>query len=865
MDKEPTLEVEDLAPRAVPSPPVGQAIAPLEEAVGAGREELNVEKRETATVRKRGGGGETGGGVVCPRPHADNHGGALTERRVDRKEAAWSDLAKPMKARSGPSEAASAVVREREVRDKRKRREKRLLYTEEEKSGTNDAEALERKRTKRQERKKKKERRRSKRFASSSSSVLGGAEEEGGKRRSRASKCERSKSTPAVDISNLSHITRTASGPQHCSPPVLSSSAVGKSNSPDGISPKRKQNSTRQKRNTPAPMTFRHFHDFILAADAEDSLPAGPDSIVTRAMSMEQLQVTSKSLVPDRSGTVTPPRSVRDTGEERSSSVPKRGSALMSTDVNERKSIYEIPSLKAVYTPLSALHKGNYSKHFQLMNSPSDKACATTCVPRQGTLVDIVEWASFFPRHPFVMYLLLCFRTLYSPEDLLKAVIAVTKKHEEPDDDTELLDRVYLFIAQWLLLWGAEDITSSLRSELLGFVQSLFCPTMRRASNHIKLIVLQGTPPGTKLGTFPFVPEEVVEAARRRKGRRRISAKEKKLRSRSNRIMTSIMGNGPPDMWKLAPERLAYEGPDLLQFPNSVIAQQLTLMHLHPFHDVGLLEFLGCRWQKADKSNLAPNLTKVSNDFNKLSLWVATTIVTAEQPKRQSQLYKKFIRLAQNLLDVRNYSCCVAVISGLNNIAVTRLEHIRAGVSEKYLSILSRVDNVVNPAENYKEYRRLPRTFPYVPFMPVHLRDISVIHETMQDFVDEEKTVINFEKFHSLGEAIYSIGIEQTGATDFDFEPDEMLQSLITAMIQRNLDEDALYSRSVNAKPVRVATGTKRAAPDVPLLIEDSKSLSPEMFNGKYHMVKKEVDGLRGKSLFTLMLSEEGPPGMPQP
>lgn len=136
----------------------------------------------------------------------------------------------------------------------------------------------------------------------------------------------------------------------------------------------------------------------------------------------------------------------------------------------------------------------------------------------------------------------------------------------------------------------------------------------------------------------------------------------------------------------------------------------------------------------------------------------------------------------------------------------------------------------------------------------------------MNDFVDEEKTVINFEKIHALGEAIYTIGIEKTGATDFDYEHDDMLQSLITAMVQRNLDEDALYSRSVNAKPVRAVAGSKRVAPDVPLLIEDSKSLSPEMFNGKYHMVKKEVEGLRGKSLFTLMLNEEGPPAkMPQP
>jgi len=58
-------------------------------------------------------------------------------------------------------------------------------------------------------------------------------------------------------------------------------------------------------------------------------------------------------------------------------------------------------------------------------------------------------------------------------------------------------------------------------------------------------------------------------------------------------------------------------------------------------------EFLFKAWQRHDRHTVAPNLTAFAERFDKVSFWVATTIVTATSTKKQVAAIEKFVEVMQ--------------------------------------------------------------------------------------------------------------------------------------------------------------------------------------------------------------------------
>jgi Rap guanine nucleotide exchange factor 4 len=86
-----------------------------------------------------------------------------------------------------------------------------------------------------------------------------------------------------------------------------------------------------------------------------------------------------------------------------------------------------------------------------------------------------------------------------------------------------------------------------------------------------------------------------------------------------------------------------------------------------------------------------------------------------------------------------------AIIMGLSNVAVSRLSMTWEKLPIKYKKIFSEFETEMDPSRNHRKYRiRLEKLSPpYIPFMPLLLKDLTFIHEGNKTF---KNGLLNFEK-----------------------------------------------------------------------------------------------------------------------
>lgn len=84
------------------------------------------------------------------------------------------------------------------------------------------------------------------------------------------------------------------------------------------------------------------------------------------------------------------------------------------------------------------------------------------------------------------------------------------------------------------------------------------------------------------------------------------------------------------------------------------IAEQFTLLHSEMFKLIEIGELFEQNWQKEDKESLAPNLTAISNFFNRISYWISSSIILAAKsdstsPSKVICVFIKVLKVLQLL------------------------------------------------------------------------------------------------------------------------------------------------------------------------------------------------------------------------
>ncbi|KAM9343739.1 rap guanine nucleotide exchange factor 3 isoform 2-T2 [Pholidichthys leucotaenia] len=150
---------------------------------------------------------------------------------------------------------------------------------------------------------------------------------------------------------------------------------------------------------------------------------------------------------------------------------------------------------------------------------------------------------------------------------------------------------------------------------------------------------------------------------------------------------------------------------------------------------------------------ITANLERFVRRFNEVQYWVVTELCLCEDLVKRALLLKKFIKIASVLKEQKNLNSFFAVMFGLSNSAVQRLYKTWERIPNKTKRVYCTYERLMDPSRNHRAYRLavVKLSPPYIPFMPLLLKDMTFIHEGNPNYLDK---LVNFEKMQMLAKTL---------------------------------------------------------------------------------------------------------------
>ncbi|KAI1897055.1 hypothetical protein AGOR_G00079180 [Albula goreensis] len=192
----------------------------------------------------------------------------------------------------------------------------------------------------------------------------------------------------------------------------------------------------------------------------------------------------------------------------------------------------------------------------------------------------------------------------------------------------------------------------------------------------------------------------------------------------------------------------------LEQLSSKDIASQLSDYDWELFgamHEVELVYYVFGR-HKFPGATTA-NLERFVRHFNEVQFWVVTELCLCTDLVKRASLLKKFIKIAAVLKEQKNLNSFFALMFGLSNSAIQRLSKTWERVPSKTKRIYCAYERLMDPSRNHRAYRLAVAKLspPYIPFMPLLLKDMTFIHEGNKNYVE---SLVNFEKMRMIAKTV---------------------------------------------------------------------------------------------------------------
>lgn len=249
----------------------------------------------------------------------------------------------------------------------------------------------------------------------------------------------------------------------------------------------------------------------------------------------------------------------------------------------------------------------------------------------------------------------------------------------------------------------------------------------------------------------------------------------------------------------------------LMEQPDDAIAKELTRMDNIMFTSIrprDLVRYVSLNSEAKKRCRSLENVHRMIEHFNYLADWVINFILLRDKPKHRAIMLEKFYRVARELRKLNNYNSLAAVVSGINNSSVYRLQATKDLVPEAAAKDFKRLEVLMSPQKSHAAYRLAweNTSGERIPYLPLHKRDLVSASEGNRTFVGEAPhpgsqmtpsepdpdVRINWKKFEIMGEVIVSVQRAQ-GVPYEPFRTYDDIKSLVCdASLQR--DEDVCLS-----------------------------------------------------------------------
>eukprot|EP01105_Mastigella_eilhardi_P020192 TRINITY_DN4789_c0_g1_i1.p1 TRINITY_DN4789_c0_g1~~TRINITY_DN4789_c0_g1_i1.p1 ORF type:complete len:647 (-),score=160.31 TRINITY_DN4789_c0_g1_i1:110-2050(-) len=183
------------------------------------------------------------------------------------------------------------------------------------------------------------------------------------------------------------------------------------------------------------------------------------------------------------------------------------------------------------------------------------------------------------------------------------------------------------------------------------------------------------------------------------------------------------------------------------------VARQLTLLEYEMLCPVTVYELSHKNWARKPEEVkvLAPNLTKYIEWSNKISVWVASEIITTPLLRTRVVVLSRFIQVAAQCHKYGNWNGLFEVMLGLQMASVARLKFTWQGLESADQALFNKLLYLVSSDNNYATYREALHAMelPFLPYLGLWLKDLFFIEENPL-YVSENGQHVNYFKLELL-------------------------------------------------------------------------------------------------------------------
>ncbi|XP_070531732.1 ral guanine nucleotide dissociation stimulator-like 1 isoform X2 [Ptychodera flava] len=284
------------------------------------------------------------------------------------------------------------------------------------------------------------------------------------------------------------------------------------------------------------------------------------------------------------------------------------------------------------------------------------------------------------------------------------------------------------------------------------------------------------------------------------------------------------------------------------EMEDDFIADQLTYLDADLFKKVIPQHCLGAIWSKREKDESVATTVKATVDqFNKVSYHVISTILrdAAAKPSQRAKVVTKWIYVAQECRNLKNFSSLKAILSGLQASCIHRLKKTWAAVPRDAQGMYDELTEIFSEDNNHeawreilmkegtakfvessssnqsrtmrrqsskKSLRRIDSTVIHgtVPYLGTFLTDLMMIHTAYPDVL--ENGYINFEKKKKEFELLAQIKLLQKAAQNYHIQGDGSFERWFNGV--KIYSDDQSYQLSCIIEPLSPSSRSRSMKDD---------------------------------------------------
>ncbi|KAK5667389.1 hypothetical protein QVD99_005990 [Batrachochytrium dendrobatidis] len=247
-----------------------------------------------------------------------------------------------------------------------------------------------------------------------------------------------------------------------------------------------------------------------------------------------------------------------------------------------------------------------------------------------------------------------------------------------------------------------------------------------------------------------------------------------------------------------------------IDFEPAELAKHLTLREQEYLNAIKPIQFLLRVWSN-EKDPIIEREVRPLNDavnaFNTVSFWVATEVCTQPEIKNRAKVIENFIKLAKECRKLNNFNTLMAIVSGLNVVAVSRLKATWELTDAKRVRQLNELETLISPTNNFRMYRALVNDIEeepnknrryYVPILSLFLKDFLFMNDGNPKIT--ESGCINVDKLRSMyTRATEIVPVSNSRQSSGVGSPSTPIQQYCNNL--RALKEPVLYKYSCLCEP----------------------------------------------------------------